>query len=180
MAEPPAPPSGGSEEKFGFLVRKIGPLPVWAWGVIAVGVYYWYTHYGPGARSATPSASAASGNGSGDNVTETLNTTTGPATVSESSQVTDTSPGAPKPVAPKPGPVRTVRPANHTPPQASEPRTITVAKYPGKSVNGRAQWDTTLWGIAQHEHVTLTALEKANPQVKNPDMVYPGEKIRIP
>lgn len=47
MADPPAKPE--SKSQFGFLTRKIGPLPVWAWGAIAVGAYYWYTHYGPGA-----------------------------------------------------------------------------------------------------------------------------------
>lgn len=77
MADSPAPSSGG-EDKFGFLVRKIGPLPVWAWGLIAVGVYYWYTHYGPGASTAATSSA-----GSGDNVTETSTTTTGPTTVNQ-------------------------------------------------------------------------------------------------
>lgn len=67
-------PSGG-EDKFGFLTRKLGPMPVWVWGVLAVGVYYWYTHYGPGANSA-----ATAPNTSGDDITETLNTTTGPVT----------------------------------------------------------------------------------------------------
>lgn len=42
---------GGDSGTFGFLTRKVGPLPIWAWGAIAVGIYYWYTHYGPGATS---------------------------------------------------------------------------------------------------------------------------------
>lgn len=66
-------PSGG-EDKFGFLVRKIGPMPVWAWGAIIVGVYYWYTHYGPGKTS----ANAANTSQDQNSVTETLNQTTGP------------------------------------------------------------------------------------------------------
>lgn len=45
---------GGS---FGFLTRKVGPMPVWGWGLIVVGIYYWYTHYGPGAASAATTAS---------------------------------------------------------------------------------------------------------------------------
>lgn len=32
------------------LARKLGPFPIWLWLLIAVGVYYWYTHYGPGAK----------------------------------------------------------------------------------------------------------------------------------
>jgi hypothetical protein len=43
MAEPGAKPKGGGT----WFTRKIGPLPAWGWGVAAVGVYYWYTHYGP-------------------------------------------------------------------------------------------------------------------------------------
>lgn len=35
-----------------WFTRKIGPLPAWGWGAAAVGVYYWYTHYGPGASKA--------------------------------------------------------------------------------------------------------------------------------
>lgn len=50
MADPPAPAKTGGKSSFGFLTRKIGPLPVWAYGLIAVGGYYWYTHYGPGAQ----------------------------------------------------------------------------------------------------------------------------------
>jgi hypothetical protein len=46
-----AEPQQGS--RFGFLGRKLGPLPVWGWGLIAVGVYYWYSHYGPGASKSS-------------------------------------------------------------------------------------------------------------------------------
>jgi hypothetical protein len=47
----PAQPQQGSSS-FGFLTRKLGPLPIWAWGALAVGAWYWYTHYGPGAAKA--------------------------------------------------------------------------------------------------------------------------------
>lgn len=57
MADPPAP--GGGKSQFGFLGRKIGPLPVWAWAAIAAGGYYWYTHFGPGSKRAAPTAAAA-------------------------------------------------------------------------------------------------------------------------
>ena len=125
MADTPAPSSSG--DQFGFLTKKVGPLPVWAWGVIAVGIYYWYTHYGPGANSATPPANA---NGNADAVTETLNTTTGPTTDSGSSTVTvpsppppvDTGGGTPPPVPPPPSsnPPRQVKPPNHNPPRVNE------------------------------------------------------------
>ena len=38
----------------------------------------------------------------------------------------------------------------------------------------------TLWGIAKRCGVTLTALIQANPQIKNPNLIYPGDRVRIP
>ena len=51
---PPAPEKGST---FGFLAKKIGPAPVWVWGAIVVGAYYWYTKYGPGASKTAATAS---------------------------------------------------------------------------------------------------------------------------
>ncbi|MDK2903500.1 MAG: hypothetical protein PWQ93_1419 [Clostridiales bacterium] len=56
-----------------------------------------------------------------------------------------------------------------------------------KSPSGTAQSDQytvkkgdTMWGIARKYGVSLSALIKANPQIKNPDLIYPGQKINIP
>lgn len=38
----------------------------------------------------------------------------------------------------------------------------------------------TLWGIAKRYGVTLTALIAANPQIKNPNLIYPGDGVNIP
>ena len=38
----------------------------------------------------------------------------------------------------------------------------------------------TLWGIAKRYGVTLSALIAANPQIKNPNLIYPGNEVRIP
>lgn len=38
----------------------------------------------------------------------------------------------------------------------------------------------TLWGIARRYGVTLAALKAANPQIKNPNLIYPGEEVAIP
>ena len=38
----------------------------------------------------------------------------------------------------------------------------------------------TLWGIAKRHGVSLTALISANPQIKNPNLIYPGDKVVIP
>lgn len=67
MADTPAPEPSHNGNAFAYLTRKLGPLPVWAWALIAVGAYYWYTHYGPGASSATAN--------SGGTITEKVTTT---------------------------------------------------------------------------------------------------------
>ena len=38
----------------------------------------------------------------------------------------------------------------------------------------------TLWGIARRYGVELTALIAANPQIKNPNLIYPGNEVTIP
>ena len=38
----------------------------------------------------------------------------------------------------------------------------------------------TLWGIAKRYGSELTALITANPQIKNPNLIYPGDRVNIP
>ena len=38
----------------------------------------------------------------------------------------------------------------------------------------------TLWGIAKRYGVALSALIAANPQIKNPNLIYPGNQVNIP
>lgn len=38
----------------------------------------------------------------------------------------------------------------------------------------------TLWDIAQSRGISLQSLIKANPQIKNPDLIFPGQQINIP
>src|SRR5690349_17613443 len=38
----------------------------------------------------------------------------------------------------------------------------------------------TMTAIAARNHVSLAALEKANPQVKNPNLIFVGQKLNIP
>lgn len=37
----------------------------------------------------------------------------------------------------------------------------------------------TLWGIARRYGLTLEALIALNPQIKNPNLIYPGQKVRV-
>jgi hypothetical protein len=56
VADQPEPRAKGP-----WLTRKVGPLPVWAYGLIAVGGWYWYTHYGPGASKQKQPAGGGGG-----------------------------------------------------------------------------------------------------------------------
>ena len=38
----------------------------------------------------------------------------------------------------------------------------------------------TLWAVAKQYGVELTALIRANPQIKNPNLIYPGEAVKVP
>ena len=38
----------------------------------------------------------------------------------------------------------------------------------------------TLWGIAREHGVELTDLIAANPQIKNPNRIYPGDEVYLP
>lgn len=42
------------------------------------------------------------------------------------------------------------------------------------------QWGDTLWKIAVKYQVGLSELIQSNPQLKNPNLIYPGQKITIP
>ena len=37
----------------------------------------------------------------------------------------------------------------------------------------------TLSGIAVKHHTTLQNLQRLNPQIKNPNLIYPGDAIRL-
>ena len=37
----------------------------------------------------------------------------------------------------------------------------------------------TLSGIAAKHHTTLKNLQNLNPQIKNPNLIYPGDAIRL-
>ena len=38
----------------------------------------------------------------------------------------------------------------------------------------------TLWAVAKRYGVGLADLIRANPQIKNPNLIYPGEAVRVP
>ena len=37
----------------------------------------------------------------------------------------------------------------------------------------------TLWGISQRYGISLNQIIALNPQIQNPDLIYPGQKVRV-
>ena len=54
------------------------------------------------------------------------------------------------------------------------PKYVTVAKW----TSSNTKWNSTLSGIAAHYGTTISKLLKLNPTIKNPDLIYTGQKIR--
>ncbi|WLD95376.1 SafA/ExsA family spore coat assembly protein [Alkalihalobacillus sp. AL-G] len=42
------------------------------------------------------------------------------------------------------------------------------------------KWGDTLWKISKRYQIGLSEIIEANPQFENPDLIYPGDKVRIP
>lgn len=54
----------------------------------------------------------------------------------------------------------------------------------GRGDREEGRWHTvvrgdTLWGLARRYGVELTRLVGLNPQLKNPNLIYPGQKVRV-
>jgi spore coat assembly protein SafA len=56
----------------------------------------------------------------------------------------------------------------------------TVATGGSTSGNYTVKSGDTLWDIARAHGVSLSALERANPQIANPDLIFPGQHVIIP
>jgi len=90
---------------------------------------------------------------------------------------------APVPVTPpKPVPVPVTppkpNPAPVTPPKPNptpSPIWVTVAKY----TKNNPPWNSTLSGIARHYGTTVSAIMALNPNIKNPNLIYVGQKVRV-
>ncbi len=61
-----------------------------------------------------------------------------------------------------------------------DPRVTTPVKPPQHiSAYYTVQHDDTLSGIAARYHISLAQIEHLNPQITNPDLIYPGEKVKV-
>lgn len=62
-----------------------------------------------------------------------------------------------------------------TPAPAQQPRYDIVAQW--LPVN--SPWNSTLSGIASHEGESLSFVERLNPTITNPNLIHPGQQIRV-
>jgi len=63
---------------------------------------------------------------------------------------------------------------------ASAPQPIPVPAAPANPENYTVQSGDSMSSIAQRFGMSLSALEAANPQIRNPSLIYPGEVLHIP
>lgn len=83
--------------------------------------------------------------------------------------------GQTTPPAQNPGP--TTLPAITPAPPGNHPTTqyVPVAKFTTKN----PPWNSTLSGIASHFHTTVSRLLSLNPTITNPNVIHPGQQIRV-
>jgi hypothetical protein len=176
-----APPQQGP----GFMQQRYMGIPAVVWLAAAAAVAYFLffrnsggglggTSTGGGGTSSTGDITLQPGTETIDLQGTTAATGTGITDISPQAPQTNIVDGPMTPPQPQPTPV--------PPPKKKSTHyaLVTVAKWPGKTSHGLAQWNTTLWGIANHYHTSVAMLLKLNPSIKNPNIIYPGQKIKVP
>ena|SRR5215469_11300519 len=177
-----APEEGGS-----VLSRRIMGIPAWVILLVVVVLAYMFFRNKSGASNSQPAGATTSGNApqtTGDITVDPSATTINvqaPYSNQQSSSVTQ---NPPRHATPNPQPTPAPPPVKKThvtqvkkPPVPAVPKaaSVTVAKWTARNT----PWNSTLTGIAVHEHTTVAKLLQLNPQVKNPNVLTPGQKIMI-
>lgn len=82
--------------------------------------------------------------------------------------------------AQKPAPKPPIKPAPKPKPP-SKPAPKPAAQYVTATAftTHNPAWNSTLSGIAAHQHTTVGNLLKLNPSIKNPSVIRKGQKIRV-
>lgn len=62
---------------------------------------------------------------------------------------------------------------------SAESGTETTARTRQETLFYTVRKGDTLWAIAREREMTLAALIALNPQIRNPNLIYPGEKVRV-
>ena len=61
---------------------------------------------------------------------------------------------------------------------------LPAAEKPGGGDSGAAEYyvvvrGDTLWGISRRRGITLGALLALNPEIRNPNVIYVGQRVRV-
>jgi hypothetical protein len=186
----PAGPSGS------LLTRKWGPLPVWAWGGIGVGLAIIYRAYAGSKDAAQQETSTTDfgGTTTPPTVYQDYITITNPIITNpdeppgqgrgEPPQTT-TPPATPTPSTPRPGkpPIRFPGPTPTHGGQKGTGRWVTVAKWTAKN----APWNSTISGIAAHYNIknwqsvwNLPQNASLRARRKQPNLIQPNDRVWVP
>lgn len=165
----------------GFLTRTYGGLPMWVWVAIGVGGVLLYRSLGSksGATSASNSNQPLSGNNGNATPPNIFFLPQGANAGTNLTVSINRNPGTYTPPVPTATQIFTPPPAiggGNSPAVVQAP--VTVQRWPGVSSGGLAEWDTTLWGIANHFGTSVSALQQLN-NISNPNLIYPGEQIKV-
>lgn len=185
---------GGGGGIGGALRQKLGPFPTWAYLVFVTVIllgYYLYKKHKSGSSSSSSSntnGQALPGEATGaQNVPDyVFQSTTNIEEPPESNTISIGNPpvSPPPPTTPPPKSTTPSKPAPKPPPKSTTPpskgqkyATVTVTKWTASNT----PWNSTLSGIAEHYGVKggYAALAKLN-GISNPNLIYPGQKIKVP
>jgi LysM repeat protein len=170
-----------------FLQKKFLGIPaiVWMAGAALLAYMYFRSHSSGSTGSGVTPNNANNGTATTGDTTFPNNPTniTINSQYHQSGSASSTS-GSPPPrhTTPNPQPTPKTKPPvkKHAVAVKVPGKSVTVGSWPGHSgTTGHAAWNTTVWGIAQHYDITIEELLKLNPQIKNANLIYPGEKIKV-
>jgi LysM repeat protein len=193
------PPSGGTPDKGKKILGMPRGVAIIGGFVLFVGIaWFYFKSKSSAASTAGTSADGSSGgsiigydsNGnpiysaggqlpadfSGE--ISTLQSEYGSLASEVSAQQGTTGPAGPAGPAGPPGPAGKAPAPKPAPKPKPKPKTteVTVAKW----TSHNAPWNSTLSGIAAHYHTTVANLLKLNPGIKNPNVIYAGQKVKVP
>jgi hypothetical protein len=172
----PEPRGGGN-----ILQQRLGPFATWVWLLFATIAILIYAYVGNRKKAAASAQATAGQSVAAQQVPDIIiqnqegtETETPTGSVPPAPPTTTPPPGKPpaKPPVRHPGP-----PPKGKPTKPAQYKIVQVARY----TEDNPPWNSTLWGIAQHEAVKggWQALAKLN-GIKDPRHITPGQKIRVP
>lgn len=174
-----------------FLTRQVGPWPLWAWMSVATGAGLLYYHFKGGSTSGSVSDTTVTPPSiwqiyppnpiSGSNPPASSQQpilVSEPVTASPPTTVGHPAPPTPVGSHPKPPASKGRKPTESLPhKKTTKQNVVTVAKYTTKN----PPWNSTLWGIAQHEYgngALWTRIASANHV--HGTIIHPGQHLVIP